>query len=143
MIWSTNQSPAPQFRKYLGMFNSFIILRTPHHVRHPTKARNNLQNLHPHSNHLKYPKDSSPILPHPTSIPPNKSTVSSSTRGASTSETTDFQAASNLEHRTKSCGMRSAFFPACRSLTVFWGLCHLEVLFRNEKICDHVPLEFR
>lgn len=46
---------------------------TPHHVRHPTKARNNLQNSHPHSNHLKYPKDSSPILPQPTSIPPNKS----------------------------------------------------------------------
>ena len=73
MIWSTNQSPAPQFRKYLGTFNSFIILRTPHHVRHPTKARNSLQDSHPHSNHLKYPKDSSPILPHPTSIPPNKS----------------------------------------------------------------------
>lgn len=33
-----------------------------------------------------------------------------------------FQAASDLEHRTKSCGMRSAFFPACHSLTGFLGV---------------------
>ena len=95
---------------------------TPHHVRHPTKARNSLQDSHPHSNHLKYPKDSSPILPHPTSIPPNKSIhplqhVELPPRKRPISKLPAIWSIGQ-----NPCGMRSAFFPACHSLTGFLGV---------------------
>ena len=104
---------------------------TPHHVRHPTKARNNLQNLHPHSNHLKYPKDSSPILPHPTSIPPNKSIhplqhVELPPRKRPISSCQRFGASDKIV-------WDEIRFPSCLySLTVFWG-CVLKFCFGTTK----------